>query len=74
MIPQHHTSSTPTVRICLIPKIPQKDRGYARYSRCGLAEVRQFTYLLTYCGGGRADNVAVKVVPVGGARNSDVKG
>ena len=30
------------------PKIPQKDRGYARYSRCGHAEVRQFTYLLTY--------------------------
>ena len=32
------------------PKIPQKDRGYARYSRCGLAEVRQFTYLLTNLG------------------------
>ena len=29
------------------PKIPQNDRGYARFSRCGLAEVRQFTYLLT---------------------------
>ena len=31
-------------------KIPQKGRGYARYSRCGHAEVRQLlaVYLLTF--------------------------